>query len=101
MAQFPRSAVDLRFVYQVVIDAVGEHVGIEKENVAALSGIEFAIGAGGNFLLHGKYVLEAAVALVIPTGNPTGLYPTKHVYRSEEPTSELQSLMRISYAVFC
>src|SRR3546814_2458946 len=24
-----------------------------------------------------------------------------HVYRSEEHTSELQSLMRISYAVFC
>src|SRR3546814_4976963 len=25
----------------------------------------------------------------------------EHVYRSEEHTSELQSLMRISYAVFC
>src|SRR3546814_10484375 len=25
----------------------------------------------------------------------------EHVERSEEPTSELQSLMRISYAVFC
>src|SRR3546814_7619379 len=24
-----------------------------------------------------------------------------HAHRSEEPTSELQSLMRISYAVFC
>src|SRR3546814_3177465 len=28
-----------------------------------------------------------------------GVYP--HVIRSEEHTSELQSLMRISYAVFC
>src|SRR3546814_6563725 len=28
-------------------------------------------------------------------------YHTKHVDRSEEHTSELQSLMRISYAVFC
>src|SRR3546814_6605216 len=27
--------------------------------------------------------------------------PTDHVARSEEHTSELQSLMRISYAVFC
>src|SRR3546814_5431884 len=27
--------------------------------------------------------------------------PKKHVLRSEEHTSELQSLMRISYAVFC
>src|SRR3546814_3707813 len=38
-----------------------------------------------------------------------GLPPTRHIdrtgqatlYRSEEHTSELQSLMRISYAVFC
>src|SRR3546814_2036200 len=27
--------------------------------------------------------------------------PVRHVWRSEEHTSELQSLMRISYAVFC
>src|SRR3546814_6666654 len=30
-----------------------------------------------------------------------GFLVRKHVYRSEEHTSELQSLMRISYAVFC
>src|SRR3546814_10135094 len=29
------------------------------------------------------------------------LFDTSHPYRSEEHTSELQSLMRISYAVFC
>src|SRR3546814_9036878 len=28
-------------------------------------------------------------------------YPQRDVHRSEEHTSELQSLMRISYAVFC
>src|SRR3546814_1259531 len=28
-------------------------------------------------------------------------FPSKEEYRSEEHTSELQSLMRISYAVFC
>src|SRR3546814_7945642 len=32
---------------------------------------------------------------------PTGLSSTFAVTRSEEHTSELQSLMRISYAVFC
>src|SRR3546814_3734549 len=32
--------------------------------------------------------------------NPAKRAPKKHV-RSEEHTSELQSLMRISYAVFC
>src|SRR3546814_7414573 len=34
--------------------------------------------------------------------NPTVVYPSPmHQRRSEEHTSELQSLMRISYAVFC
>src|SRR3546814_1768921 len=32
---------------------------------------------------------------------PCNLFPGKLVNRSEEHTSELQSLMRISYAVFC
>src|SRR3546814_6820803 len=31
----------------------------------------------------------------------TQSYPDPDAYRSEEHTSELQSLMRISYAVFC
>src|SRR3546814_5846936 len=30
-----------------------------------------------------------------------GLHPAQAAHRSEEHTSELQSLMRISYAVFC
>src|SRR3546814_4627729 len=34
------------------------------------------------------------------TGHPGGI-ATLHANRSEEHTSELQSLMRISYAVFC
>src|SRR3546814_3379273 len=38
-----------------------------------------------------------------PTGPAVLLssFPVSTVYRSEEHTSELQSLMRISYAVFC
>src|SRR3546814_1496228 len=34
-------------------------------------------------------------------GNPRGAGPFLRHVRSEEHTSELQSLMRISYAVFC
>src|SRR3546814_2400895 len=34
-------------------------------------------------------------------GRRTGLTHVAHLGRSEEHTSELQSLMRISYAVFC
>src|SRR3546814_8968531 len=33
--------------------------------------------------------------------NPLPSNPTRYQVRSEEHTSELQSLMRISYAVFC
>src|SRR3546814_4139354 len=36
-----------------------------------------------------------------PGRQPTGLDGFPHSRRSEEHTSELQSLMRISYAVFC
>src|SRR3546814_4463358 len=32
---------------------------------------------------------------------PDKVWPVKAFFRSEEHTSELQSLMRISYAVFC
>src|SRR3546814_3894181 len=43
----------------------------------------------------------------LPMGNAAADYwsglrrPQENEYRSEEHTSELQSLMRISYAVFC
>src|SRR3546814_10240937 len=47
--------------------------------------------AGGCFALHvADAIIEQAVS---PAGEPRD--------RSEEHTSELQSLMRISYAVFC
>src|SRR3546814_6539592 len=37
----------------------------------------------------------------VPGSNPEELIAAAHASRSEEHTSELQSLMRISYAVFC
>src|SRR3546814_8619832 len=40
---------------------------------------------------------DPAASLIVATDKKAGLY----LYRSEEHTSELQSLMRISYAVFC
>src|SRR3546814_10524489 len=42
---------------------------------------------------------HALVMLLAARGRETGGAPTR--LRSEEHTSELQSLMRISYAVFC
>src|SRR3546814_7367875 len=43
------------------------------------------------------------VAAQIPLLHVSGRFPAsrRHAARSEEHTSELQSLMRISYAVFC
>src|SRR3546814_5495402 len=44
---------------------------------------------------------EAQIAAYVATGEPMGKAGAYAIQRSEEHTSELQSLMRISYAVFC
>src|SRR3546814_1183822 len=47
---------------------------------------------------------RAARALMVPVGSlcaPIGSYGQPMTCRSEEHTSELKSLMRISYCVFC
>src|SRR3546814_8203383 len=44
---------------------------------------------------------RASIAAVMSTGSRTRLRYSTSTSRSEEHTSELQSLMRISYAVFC
>src|SRR3546814_6440810 len=50
----------------------------------------------------GEMVVGVLVADTGPGGKPiTWLRPADKRARSEEHTSELQSLMRISYAVFC
>src|SRR3546814_8917952 len=43
--------------------------------------------------------LDAGTPAIVPLGRAAA--GTGEAYRSEEHTSELQSLMRISYAVFC
>src|SRR3546814_3145672 len=57
-------------------------------------------------LKHVTVGLELKAALIVPHAErgagPSLLFePYLHIMRSEEHTSELQSLMRISYAVFC
>src|SRR3546814_2953861 len=66
-------------------------------------------GAGGadgasyeEIRYEGYGVGGAAVMVDCMTDNRTRtVADVRHVLRSEEHTSELQSLMRISYAVFC
>src|SRR3546814_1759831 len=48
-----------------------------------------------------KSIWRRARGHVIIAGYDHGTPPSPHQHRSEEHTSELQSLMRISYAVFC
>src|SRR3546814_8233950 len=49
-------------------------------------------------VFNGEVVADSRRALVL---KETRLPPVYYLPRSEEHTSELQSLMRISYAVFC
>src|SRR3546814_7465263 len=51
--------------------------------------------------LPGGAVLSDAQGNMIGGVGVSGLAPAEDQARSEEHTSELQSLMRISYAVFC
>src|SRR3546814_3549205 len=45
--------------------------------------------------------VQAASATASATTRAAGFMTSLRLFRSEEHTSELQSLMRISYAVFC
>src|SRR3546814_2972788 len=60
--------------------------------LAVFSGKGLGVDFGGWLFIHGTTELFAAVL-----AGAAGL----RIGRSEEHTSELQSLMRISYAVFC
>src|SRR3546814_1874325 len=65
------------------------------------------IGAGGSGKHGGSEFIPArgftlSIMYVEPgQGNAAHTHEVEEVFRSEEHTSELQSLMRISYAVFC
>src|SRR3546814_8570645 len=54
----------------------------------------------GRFLERRHHVGGRHVPAAVPTQGSRGDHLRPH-FRSEEHTSELQSLMRISYAVFC
>src|SRR3546814_9553226 len=55
----------------------------------------------GEWLKPGAAVIDVGINRVPKEDGKTRLVGDVHFARSEEHTSELQSLMRISYAVFC
>src|SRR3546814_5583603 len=49
----------------------------------------------------GQFAKSPEIPVEIEIGTAPAIFPASRPDRSEEHTSELQSLMRISYAVFC
>src|SRR3546814_751168 len=92
-----------------VVDSITVILPNRKEYEAKLIGRDVAsdlavlkINASGlPFVKFGDSTTTRVGDWVIAIGNPFGLGSTVTAGRSEEHTSELQSLMRISYAVFC
>src|SRR3546814_3827779 len=79
----------------------------EKAGGSDVGGIELTARRDGDrWRLHGEKWFcshadgDVALLLARPEGAPAGTRGLA-LFRSEEHTSELQSLMRISYAVFC
>src|SRR3546814_2029871 len=80
------------FVQSSIVTRWGDIVGHTYAEVSAPESIRFPAGqkAGGT------------LSLVVASGfAPMMQHVLPEIVRSEEHTSELQSLMRISYAVFC
>src|SRR3546814_3413505 len=59
------------------------------------------LAAFDSVMLDGVSFIESARRIVAQGYSRIGVTRQRQIARSEEHTSELQSLMRISYAVFC
>src|SRR3546814_1804168 len=83
--------------HRVRVDDAG--AGASKLDAAALQSLNVQVFEPGDFLVLGGDQCRP----VVPRGPqvPAESPGIGKVVRSEEHTSELQSLMRISYAVFC
>src|SRR3546814_2905246 len=72
--------------------------GPSARSLSWLDRVVMVVGFGLPFAL---VVAAAAFLVAMPLGRAVFWPPAAFLIRSEEHTSELQSLMRISYAVFC
>src|SRR3546814_1924503 len=109
----PRSTrTDTLFPYTTLFRSCADRRGADggARATAGAGPLQRQTPSGGRtvdpVLASGRWRLDAAVHVVLsgrPHVNARGPLPlrTLVLVRSEEHTSELQSLMRISYAVFC
>src|SRR3546814_8959722 len=74
---------------------------IQLVDVDRGDGEALQIACGAFNMAAGDLVPLATVGTTMPGGMEIGRRKMRGEWRSEEHTSELQSLMRISYAVFC
>src|SRR3546814_2693692 len=85
---------------------LAEATGVEADVDFIVGTFSKSLGSVGGFCisdLDGFDVLRVACRPYMFTASlpPSIIASTRSALRSEEHTSELQSLMRISYAVFC
>src|SRR3546814_8718810 len=108
-----REPVALAFLDVALLDRIGRHHGRRAQHqVEGLVKLPDPVvqpaarQLGGGDVLHGQGQAlldvpdDLRLELVAVAGQQT-LARRRHAHRSEEDTSELQSLMRNSYAVFC
>src|SRR3546814_4018379 len=75
--------------------------GRARFNLATLPRDDFPVIAEGELPTHFTLPVAVLRQIVDKTRFAISSEETRYYLRSEEHTSELQSLMRISYAVFC
>src|SRR3546814_4633978 len=102
-------AIELNVSVATVSRALSGHPDISKKTKSLIVEAAERMGYHPNLLASGLIKRKSkTIGVVVPTINRqfwsntiSGIEKTAHEARSEEHTSELQSLMRLSYAVFC
>src|SRR3546814_9657406 len=87
-----------RSLLQYDADAGGMQM-VESHLWIASWGVHYGLAVDG--ISVALIVMTTFVGILVIAGAWEVIQDKPHQYRSEEHTSELQSLMRISYAVFC
>src|SRR3546814_5262801 len=94
-ALFPECATDPSFVERFRREATAA-ANLNHPNIV---GVYDWGEAEGTYFMVMEFVDGRSLSDILRSEGP--LHPDRAADRSEEHTSELQSLMRISYAVFC